>query len=87
METIDLELPVIGVKILKDSLEGFDAETYGGVSWCDAVRLATFGVKSLVVPGSIDICKWSPVILGLKEPENPFRVVPRAARHVHGRRA
>jgi uncharacterized protein (DUF169 family) len=72
METIDLELPVIGVKILKDSLEGFDAETYGGVSWCDAVRLATFGVKSLVVPGSIDICKWSPVILGLKEPENPF---------------
>lgn len=72
MEPIDLELPVIGVKVLAESAEGFDAVEYRGVSWCDAVRLATFGEELLVLPGSIEVCKWSPVILGLKEPDNPF---------------
>jgi len=72
MDTIQLELPVVGVKVREDSLAGFDAPEYSGVSWCDAVRLATFGEELLVVPGSITICKWSPIILGLKKPENPF---------------
>jgi uncharacterized protein (DUF169 family) len=72
METITLELPVIGVKVL-DSLDGFeDLEPYHGVSYCDAVWLATFGVEQLVAPGSIEVCKWSPVVTGLKEPESVF---------------
>ena len=86
MDTIDLELPVVGVNILSYSLDGFDAETYHGVSWCDAVRLATFGAETLVVPGSIDICKWSPIVLGLKAPENAFEesLEPRLKGNVAG---
>ncbi|MFH1149855.1 MAG: DUF169 domain-containing protein [Actinomycetota bacterium] len=72
MERITLELPVIGVKVL-DSLEGFeDLAPYHGVSYCDAVRLATSGVEQLLAPGSIEVCKWSPVVTGLKEPNSAF---------------
>ncbi|MHB8895481.1 MAG: hypothetical protein ACYC99_09945 [Candidatus Geothermincolia bacterium] len=86
MDKIVLELPVISVKVLKDSTDGWPAREYSGVSWCDAVRLATFGEELLVVPGSIEICKWSPIILGLKEPENPFEesLQPRLEQPVAG---
>lgn len=73
MEKIKLELPVIGVKFLPDSTKGFqDADTYRGVSYCDAVRLATYGQELLLEPGCIEVCKWSPVVLGFKAPENRF---------------
>lgn len=86
MDKIVLELPVIGVKVLAGSVDGCDADVYSGVSWCDAVRLATFGQELLVAPGSIDICKWSPIILGLKKPENPFEesLEPRLEKPVAG---
>lgn len=74
MSKISFELPLIGVELL-DSLEGLeDIPRYRGVSYCDAVRLATFGEDLLLEPGCIDVCKWSPVILGLKEPEVPFEI-------------
>ena len=72
MDPIVLELPVLGVKVLEQTVEGCEAPRYSGVSWCDAVRRATFGEELLVTPGSIDICKWSPVVLGLKVPETTF---------------
>lgn len=72
---IKFELPVIGVKVLKESTRGFEGTTeYRGVSYCDAVRLATFGEELVIGPGSIEVCKWSPVILGLKKPETDFEV-------------
>jgi len=86
MDPIVLELPIVGVRIQKDSLEGCDAPVYSGVSWCDAVRLATFGEELVVEPGSIDICKWSPVILGLKQPGTAFEksLEPRLETRVAG---
>ncbi len=73
MDKITLELPLIGVKVLKESVDGFeDVDVYHGVSYCDAVRLATFGEELLVKPGSIGVCKWAPVVLGLKTPESSF---------------
>lgn len=73
MDTLTLELPLIGVKLLEDSTKGFEgADDYRGVSYCDAVRLATYGQELLLKPGCIEVCKWSPVILGLKQPENRF---------------
>jgi len=86
MDTITLDLPVIGVKLLADGLDGWDADVFDGASWCDAVRLATFGEELVVAPGSISTCKWSPIVLGLKEPENPFEesLEPRIAEPVAG---
>lgn len=71
MDTVSLELPPIGVRRIGEG-EILDASIYHGVSYCDAVRLATFGEKLLVIPGSIEVCKWSPVALGLKKPEGEF---------------
>ena len=73
MATIKLELPLVGVKFLTDSLNGFeDVEVFAGASYCDAVRNATFGKELVVAPGSIGVCRWSPIILGLKEAESDF---------------
>lgn len=53
---------------------------YLGVSFCDALRLATpAGAPPLAVdPSSIQTCRWSPVVLGLKPRESYFerRLVP-----------
>ncbi|MDD5448818.1 MAG: DUF169 domain-containing protein [Actinomycetota bacterium] len=73
MNTISLELPPVGVRrIGKDKGENLSASIYHGVSYCDAIRLATFGEELLVIPGSIEVCRWSPVALGLKKPESKF---------------
>lgn len=80
MEKIKFEVPPVGVKIL-DSMEGFEGvSVYNGVSYCDAVRHATLGEEVVLVPGSIEVCRWSPVVLGLKGPENNFEksLEPRA---------
>jgi uncharacterized protein (DUF169 family) len=72
IENMKFEVPLVGVKVLP-SLEGFEAATeYRGVSYCDAVRRATAGEEVLVRSGSIEVCRWSPVIMGLKEPESDF---------------
>ncbi len=49
-----------------------DAPVYRGVSYCDAVRRAGEGKLLRVLPGSIQVCRWSPVVLGLKPPEGRF---------------
>lgn len=73
MDRITFELPPVGVKFLRAGMEGFEqADLYSGVSYCDAVRIASLGRALVVRPGSIEVCKWSPVILGLKEPESGF---------------
>jgi uncharacterized protein (DUF169 family) len=72
MDRITLELPVIGVRVLKAPDDVTGAREYHGASWCDAVRLATYGEELVVRPGSIETCRWSPIVLGLKEPENEF---------------
>jgi len=58
MDTIVLELPVLGVRIIEEGVEDVKADAYQGVSYCDAVRLATYGQELIVKPGSIEICKW-----------------------------
>jgi hypothetical protein len=74
MKTISFELPLIGVELL-DSLEGLDdVPRYQGASYCDAVRLATYGEDLVLEPGCIEVCKWSPVILGMKEPDPSFEM-------------
>lgn len=73
MEKEYLQKPLIGVKILADSLDGYEeVEVYQGVSYCDAVRRATTGDELLVVPGSIEVCRWVRPVLGLKKPEDSF---------------
>ncbi|MCP4532783.1 MAG: hypothetical protein GY831_16380, partial [Delftia sp.] len=60
-------LPV-GVCLLRSPDEHADAPVYRGVSYCDAVSRAGAGEVLRVLPGSIQVCRWSPVVLGLKEP-------------------
>jgi uncharacterized protein (DUF169 family) len=83
MDPIELELPVVGVKFL-DSAGEMSAGIYQGVSFCDAVRLATFGQALVVRPASISVCRWSGVILGLKQPKSAFEksLEPRLPRTV-----
>lgn len=79
MEKVCLALPPVGV-CFADSLDGLeDVAVYHGASYCDAVRLATEGRELVVAPGSIEVCKWSPVVLGIKEPGSDFesRLGPR----------
>jgi uncharacterized protein (DUF169 family) len=64
-------LPV-GVRILRSSDEHGDLSVYHGVSYCDAVRRAGEGEAQRLLPGSIQVCGWAPVVLGLKEPAGRF---------------
>ena len=64
--------PPVGVRILRPSDEHGDLPVYRGVSYCDAVRRAGEGEVLRVLPGSIQVCGWAPVVLGLKEPADRF---------------
>jgi len=68
-------LPV-GVRLLPLDETGpdrFDAvPIYRGISYCDAVRRAGDGELLRVLPGSVQVCGWAPVVLGLKEPSGRF---------------
>ena len=67
-----LDVLPVGVKVLR-SLDGFQGlEVFRGASYCEALEHATSGNEVLVTLESIDVCKWSPIVLGLKEPESPF---------------
>lgn len=73
-DMITLELPPVGIKLL----DGKTIDEYGGitlfsgVSYCQAVFGATFGMELLLKPGSVKVCKWVPVVLGFKKAENEF---------------
>ncbi len=65
----------VGVKFSPASDGSYPAaEEYHGVSYCDAVRQASDGAGKplLITPGSIEVCRWSPVVLGLREPDKQF---------------
>jgi uncharacterized protein (DUF169 family) len=71
---ITLELPPVGIKILDDHTvdEYEDIDIFSGVSYCQAVFGATFGMELILKPGSIKVCKWVPIVLGFKNAENDF---------------
>jgi len=73
----DDALPAVGVRRLRDADDAAEVPVYRGVSYCDAVRLAGEGGGPnggawRVLPGSIQVCRWAPVVLGLKPPEDAF---------------
>jgi hypothetical protein len=76
----------VGVRVLCSSDEHSGVPVYQGVSYCDAVRRAARGETLRVLPGSIQVCRWAPVVLGLKEPQGRFeeRLSPRLAFPVAG---
>ena len=78
-------LPV-GVRALSSSAEAASVPVYQGAAYCDAIRRAGQGQALRVLPGSIEVCGWSPVVLGLKEPTGRFEVglAPRLAFPVAG---
>jgi hypothetical protein len=65
---------MVGVKRLSDPDQYPNIPVYQGVSYCDAVRLAGEGQILRVLPSSIQVCQWSPIVLGLKEPQRPFEL-------------
>jgi hypothetical protein len=71
--------PPVGARLLRSADDAGDVPIYRGISYCDAVRRAGEGQALRVLPGSIQVCHWAPVTLGLKEPENRFehRLAPR----------
>ncbi len=86
MDWTGWELPPVGVRLLSSSKEAPAVPVYHGVSYCDAVRRAGQGEPLRVLPGSIEVCGWSPVVLGLKEPAGRFEegLAPRLAFPVAG---
>jgi uncharacterized protein (DUF169 family) len=76
----------VGVRLLHSPGECSGVPIYGGVSYCDAVRRAGLGEALRVIPGSVQVCRWTPVVLGLKEPQGRFEegLKPRLAFPVAG---
>lgn len=77
--------PPVGVRLLQAG-ENPDIPVYHGISYCDAVRRAGDGEALQVLPGSIEVCSWAPVVLGLKQPKGRFEegLTPRLAFPVTG---
>ncbi|MFH1537525.1 MAG: DUF169 domain-containing protein [bacterium] len=75
MKAIRVGYTPVGVKIAPEPLENYpEAEEYRGISYCDAVRLASEGAGRalLLTPESIGVCPWSPVVLGFKPPDPKY---------------
>jgi len=81
-----LEPPPVGAGLLRSAHEHGEVPAFAGVSYCQAVRQAGEGQALRVLPGSIDVCQWSPVVLGLKPPEGAFEkhLTPRLEHPVPG---
>jgi hypothetical protein len=85
-------LPAVGVRRLRDAGDGDSVPVYHGISYCDAVRRAggrdggPEGQALRVLPGSIEVCRWAPVVLGLKAAEDAFerRLAPHLAQDQAG---
>jgi len=78
--------PAVAIRVLRHAGEAARVPVYRGVSFCDAVRRAAGGQTLRVLPGSVEVCQWAPVVLGLKEPEGRFEqgLLPRLAAPVDG---
>lgn len=81
--------PLVGVRLLCSANDYSDVPIYHGVSYCDAIRRAGEGERLRVLPGSIQICRWAPVVLGLKEPKGRFErsLSPRLSFQMRGKRS
>lgn len=80
MSEIYINVQPVGVKVFPDPQDDLqDIAVFRGTSYCDAVRRVTGNGELLILSDSILTCQWSPVILGLKNPENSFekRLTPR----------
>ncbi len=72
-EKITLNLPPVGIKIIRNELEKFkNVEQFYGISYCQGINRATSGRELLITPGSIGVCQWAPVVLGFKEAKSGF---------------
>lgn len=69
---IDSTPEPVGVARFSDSQAYPAVPLYEGVSFCDAVRRAGEGEVLQLLPGSIQVCRWSPVVLGLHPPRDRF---------------
>ncbi len=83
--TSSLHPAPVGVKFLLSQAEAWDELfPFKGTSYCQAVAQAGSpdGRGLLVRAESIGVCRWSPVVLGLKEPDGGFetRLEPRRDR-------
>jgi len=78
--------PPVGVRRLRTAGESTGVPLYRGISYCDAVRRAGEGETLRLLPGSIQVCRWAPVVLGLKAPAGRFEegLSPRLAFPVAG---
>jgi hypothetical protein len=67
------------VRLLRAASDHTDVPVYRGVSYCDAVRRVGAGETLRVLPDSIQVCRWAPVVLGLKSSRGRFeaRLAPR----------
>lgn len=76
----------VGVQVLTWTDRTPNVPLFQGVSYCQAVRRAAAGETLLVDPSSIRVCRWAPVVLGLKRPQGRFeqRLGPRLAYPVAG---
>jgi hypothetical protein len=86
MDWSQLDPPPLGVRILASDQDAASIPVYRGVSYCDAVRRAGEGESLRILADSIEVCGWSQVVLGLKEPADPFEdgLTPRLAFPVAG---
>jgi uncharacterized protein (DUF169 family) len=64
--------PPVGVRVLQSAEECVNVPIYRGISYCDAVSLAGEGETLRVLPGSSQVCRWVPAVLGLKDPKGRF---------------
>ncbi len=75
METIEFATAPVGIKLDpggSNKAPGHEHRLYSGPAYCDAVNRASRGEKLLINKGSIKKCRWAPVVLGMKEPDNSF---------------
>ncbi len=71
--SLHLPAPPIGAKIFfNPPAWKNDVATFHGVSFCAAITEAAGGEPQMVLPGSIDTCRWVPAVLGLSEPQSAF---------------
>jgi len=73
MKTAKLTVPPVGVKIYREIPAWIAKQsTSRGVSFCEIIAAATAGSECWVDSSSITTCRWSPVVLGLKESAGDF---------------
>jgi hypothetical protein len=72
MDVTHLDPPPVGAGLLRSPQEHGEVPVFAGVSYCQAVRQAGEGQALRVLPGSIQVCQWAPIVLGLRPPASHF---------------